>query len=117
MLSRTDPLNTTYKKYRILKLDDVIDLELKKFGDKLYHNLLPSNLLHELKTDSDGRTLAKQHCYNTRNKKILKLPRFNKKTYQNSFLVQSIKKFSKLPTELKNSINIEQFTRKVKKSY
>ena len=51
LLSRTDPL----------KLDDVIDLELKKFGYKLYHNLLPSNLLHELKTDSDGRTLAKQH--------------------------------------------------------
>ena len=45
LLSRTDPLNTTYKKYRILKLDDVIDLELKKFGYKLYHNLLPSNLL------------------------------------------------------------------------
>ena len=117
LLSRTDPLNTTYKKYRILKLDDVIDLELKKFGYKLYHNLLPINLLHELRTDSDGHTLVKQHCYNTRNKKLLNLPKFNKKTYQNSFLVQSIKKFSELPTELKKSINIEQFTRKVKKSY
>ena len=117
LLSRTDPLNTTYKKYRILKLDDVIDLELKKFGYKLYHNLLPSNLLHELKTDSDGCTLAKQHCYHTRNEKVLNLPRFNKKTYQNSFLVQSIKKFSELPTDLKNSINIKQFTRQVKKNY
>ena len=115
LLSRTDPLNTTYKKYRILKLDDVIDLELKKFGYKLYHNLLPSNLLHELRTDSDGRTLAKQHCYNTRNKKVLNLPRFNKKTYQNSLLVQSIKKFSELPTDLKNSSNIEQFTRQSRK--
>ena len=117
LLSRTDPLNTIYKKYRILKLDDVINLELKKSGYKLCHNLLPSNLLRELRTDSVQRTLAKQHCYNTRNKKVLNLPRFNKKTYQNSFLVQSIKKFSELPTELKNSINIEQFTRKVKKSY
>ena len=117
LLCRTDPLKTTYKKYRILKLDDVIDLELNKFGYKLYHNSLPSNLLHELRTDYEGRTLAKQHCYNTRNKKVLNLPRFNKKTYQNSFLVQSIKKFSELPIDLKNSINIEQFKRQVKKSY
>ena len=117
LLCRTDPLKTTYKKYRILKLDDVIDLELKKFGYKLYHNSLPSNLLHELRTDYEGRTLAKQHCYNTRNKKVLNLPRFNKKIYQNSFLVQSIKKFSELPNDLKNITNIEQFTRQVKKSY
>ena len=72
---------------------------MKKLGYKLYHNSLPSNLLHELRTDYEGRTLAKQHCYNTRNKKVLNLPRFNKKIYKNSFLVQSIKKFSELPTE------------------
>ena len=117
LLCRTDPLKTTYKKYRILKLDDVIDLELKKFGYKLYHNSLPGNLLQELRTDYDGCTLAKQHCYNTRNKKVLNLPRFNKKIYQNSFLVQSIKKFSELPIKLKNIPNIVQFTRQVKKTY
>ena len=117
LLNRTDPLNIIYKNHRILKLDDVIDLELKKFGYKLYHNLLPTNLLHELKTDSNGCTLEKRHCYNTRNKKILNLPRFNRKTYQNSFLVQGIKKFSELSNELKDSINIDQFTSRVKKTY
>ena len=89
LLCRTDPLKTTYKKYRILKLDDVIDLELKKFGYKLYHNSLPSNLLHELRTDYEGRTLVKQHCYNTRNKKVLNLPRFNKKYTKIAFLCKA----------------------------
>ena len=59
----------------------------------------------------------KKHAYNTRNKKDLNLPRFNKKSYQNSFLVQSLKKFSNLPVELKESSNINQFTFGVKKTY
>ena len=103
LLNRASPVNITYKNYQILKLDDVIDLELKKFGYKVYQNLLPTNLLHELKTDSCGHLLSKRHCYNTRNKKVLNLPRFNRKTYQNSFLVQSIKRFSVLTNELKAS--------------
>ena len=59
LLNRTSPLNDLYKNYRILKLDDVIDLELKKFGYKVYKNLLPKNLLHELKTNSKGYSLEK----------------------------------------------------------
>ena len=70
LLNRTSPLNDLYKNYRILKLDEVIDLELKKFGYKVYKNLLLKNLLHELKTNSKGYSLEKKHSYNTRNKKI-----------------------------------------------
>ena len=92
LLNRTSPLNDIYKNYRILKLDEVIDLELKKFGYKVYRNLLPSNLLHELKTDPKGYSLVKNHSYNTRNKKDLNLPRSSRRIYHNSFLVQSLKK-------------------------
>ena len=45
LLNRTSPLNDLYKNYRILKLDEVIDLELKKFGYKLYKNLLLKNFV------------------------------------------------------------------------
>ena len=40
LLNRNSPLNNLYKNYRILKLDEVIDLEFKKFGYKVYRNLL-----------------------------------------------------------------------------
>ena len=36
LLNKTSPLDNLYKNYRILKLDEVIDLELKKFGYKVY---------------------------------------------------------------------------------
>ena len=117
LLNRTSPLNDIYKNYQILKLDEVIDLELKKFGYKVYRNLLPSNLLHEFKTDSKGYSLVKNHSYNTRSKKDLNLPRFSRRIYHNSFLVQRLKKFTNLPLELKDSLNINQFTHRVKKTY
>ena len=117
LLNRTSPLDNLYKNYCILKLDEVIDLELKKFGYKVYRNLLPKNLLHEVRTDSKGSSLTKTHSYNTRNKNNLNLPMSSRKTYYNSFLVQSLKKFSTLPMEIRDCSNIEQFTHKVKKSY
>ena len=67
LLNKTSPLNNLYKNYQILKLDEVIDLELKKFGYKVYRNLLPKNLLHEVRTDLKGSSLLKNHSYNTRN--------------------------------------------------
>ena len=117
LLHRMSPLNNLYQNYRILKLDEVIDLEFKKIGYKVYRNLLPKNLLHEVITDSMGSSLLKNHSYNTRNKNYLNLPRSSRKIYHNSFLVQSLKKFSTLPMELKDSSNIEQFTKRVKKTY
>ena len=85
LLNRTSPLDNLYKNYRILKLDEVIDLELKKFGYKVYRNLLPKNLLHEVRTDSKGSSLTKTHSYNTRNKNNLNLPMSSRKTHYNSF--------------------------------
>ena len=117
LLNRTSPLNNLYKNYQILKLDEVIDLEFKKFGYKVHRNLLPKNLLHEVRTDSKGSSLSKTHSYNTRNKNDLNLPMSSRKIYYNSFLVQSLKKLSTLPVEIRDSSNIEQFTHKVKKTY
>ena len=97
LLNRTSPLNNLYKNYRILKLDEVIDLELKKFGYKVYKNLLPKTLLHEVRTDSKGSSLSKNHSYNTRNKNDLNLPMSSRKIYYNSFLVQSLKNSQPCP--------------------
>ena len=56
----------SYKKYRILNLEHMIDLEQKKLGYKLNHGDLPSNLEKLMLTNSLGAPLKKQHCYNTR---------------------------------------------------
>ena len=54
-------LDNIYRNSKILKLDEVIDLDLKKIGYKVYNNLLPSKLLYEIKTDFKGCTLVKGH--------------------------------------------------------
>ena len=61
-------LDDIYRKYKILKLNEVVDLELKKLGYKVNYNVLPSNLLAAIKIDSKGNTLEKKHKYNTRQK-------------------------------------------------
>ena len=59
--------NELYSKYKILNIENVIDLELCKLRFKLSNNMLPVNLLAEL-ADARGKTLEKKHNYNTRNK-------------------------------------------------
>ena len=54
LIDGTLTTNQVYVKYKILKLDQVIDLELCKMGFKLRLNELPVNLLDTLKSDSKG---------------------------------------------------------------
>ena len=61
LLNKTEQLNEIYKQHRIIKLDDLVDLEQKKLGYKLNNNLLPPNLEKVLLTDHVGKTLKKQH--------------------------------------------------------
>ena len=54
-------LTDLYKKYKILSIDKVIDLELCKLGFKLNNDMLPVNLLASLKGNARGKTLEKKH--------------------------------------------------------
>ena len=116
MLCKTKHLAEIYQNYKILTLDELIDLELKKLGYKVFQ-LLPINLLNAIKTNSKGTSLEKKHNYNTRNKKEPNLLQFNKRNYQKGFLVQCLKNFSKLPKQTKEITNIRQFTKRIKKTY
>ena len=110
-------LTNLYRKYKILSIDNVIDLELCKLGFKLNNDMLPVNLLASLKGDARGKTLKKKHNYNTRNKKELNLPMTDKSKYHSSFLVQAIKCYSALPQTLKGCITYETFVIKLKDDY
>ena len=106
-----------YSKYKILNINNVIDLELCKLGFKLKNDMLPVNFLASLKVDARGNSLEKKHNYNTRNKRDLNLPMTDKSNYHNSFLLQAIKCYSALPHPLKNCTVYRTFVNKLKHEY
>ena len=61
LLDRSKCLNEIYRKHKILKFDDLVNLEQNKLGYKLNNNLLPSNLANILLTDRIGKTLKKNN--------------------------------------------------------
>ena len=90
------------------------DLEQKKLGYKLNHSDLPSNLEKLLLMNSLGGPLNKQHCYNTREKKLPNLPQHTSKMYNENFLLQSLKYYNSLESTIKNCQTVDSFTRKIK---
>ena len=117
LLNRLLTLTEIYNKYNILTVYEVIDLELKKLGYKVVNKLLPIKLVQNIKTDYKCVSLDKIHKYDTRQKKVPNLPKTNTKNYYNSFLMQSIKRFASLTTDLKESSSLEKFVFKLKKLY
>ena len=92
----------------------MIKIEQLKFAYRLINNLLPINLMKLVKTDHKGSDLIKTHHYQTRFKAELNLPLTKSRHYRNSFLHQSTKVFSTLPTKVKNKITLESFKRSIK---
>ena len=59
LLDLSKCLDEIYRKHKILKLDELVNLEQKKLGYKLNNDLLPLNLAKVLLTDCIGKTLKK----------------------------------------------------------
>ena len=68
-------LLSVYKKYGILPIEKLIELENYKVWYKYYHNLLPVRLGEMMKEDSNQKMMIKTHRYNTRQKHELNLPK------------------------------------------
>ena len=102
-LKTMDPsINVTesFKKFKILRISQLVQLESNKLAYKHTHNLLPTKLAQCMNCDASGKSLEKQHCYLTRNKHLLNLPQVIMKIYQISFLMKSISLYSALPKEI-----------------
>ena len=111
------PVDQAYAKYKILKIEQVIDLELCKMGFKIHSGDLPKNLLANIKSDAKGDSLRKTHRYNTRQKNEANLPLITNKKYHQSFLFQGIKRYSILPTYIKNINKFHSFINVIKERY
>ena len=64
-------VNNIYTKYKILRLKEILVLENCKLIHRLEHHRLPRQIDYLFKTNQQGRSLLKQHNYNTRDKNTL----------------------------------------------
>ena len=115
LITHQVPNIANYKKEKMLRLDELITLENVKLGYKMEHSQLPETIQEMMKTDSKKKSLVKTHSYPTRTKSVPKLPTAQNKAYHASFLVQSIKDYGKLSTELRELTTLSGFIRKIKK--
>ena len=67
-------------------------------------------------TDHKMASIEKSHAYPTRSKKVPNRPSAKLSLYRNSFLYSSIKHFSELSVEIRESKTLYAFVRKCKKN-
>ena len=67
--------NEVYYTYKILTVNQMIELEMCKLGYRLVKNLLPTPLTKALQTNHLDRCIWKSHRYETRHRNVPNLPR------------------------------------------
>ena len=119
-VSLIDPnccIEVIFRKYKILRLVDMLHLEQCKMGYKLCHNLLPAKLAENMLHDHKSHSISKEHRYFTRGKKTPNLPGAISVKYRVSFLYSSIREYSALDHNLKQAQNLSLFVKNCKKLY
>ena len=99
-----------HKNLQILKLTDMIQLELIKFGYKIMKNQQPLPL-QKLMDDRGGK---KSHRYPTRGKSVPNIQKHASEIFNKSFICRSIREFNKMPDSIKNSKSIGHIVMKFK---
>ena len=109
-LRRTN-LAEKFRELKILSVQEIIKLKLAKIGYKLLTKLLPIKIIETISVDQDSNQLQKDHCYDTRHKCMLNLPRVFNKKYRSSFLCKALKEIQPLLSITTESNNVAQFIR------
>ena len=102
-------------KLSILSVNDTIKLESCKLAYKFYNDLLPVKIKECINTDNKGKTLAKNHRYNTRNKDLQNIPTAKPNKYKNSIIIKCINDYSLIPQEIRSCRKLASFTKLLKK--
>ena len=105
--SHTDPL---FKSLKIMKFEDITQLEQSKLTYKIKNKLMPIPILQLF--DTLGK---KTHQYNTREKHLLNIKKHKSELYNKSFLCKCISYYNELNSSIKNTPNLYEFVRKYKK--
>ena len=99
----------------ILLLLQLTRLENCKIWQKHRAGLLPVHLQNLMTIDNHQRDLTKRHRYNTRRYTRLNIPRAMNKKYRQSFLVQGLSDYDKLPNDIKQEEQLHKFVKQSKK--
>ena len=102
------------QKYENSKYNKINFTRNMKFGYKFKRGELPGRIGDLITSNQNKVSLMKNHKYPTRNKKLPKKPKSSYNQYSKSFLCNWIDVFGNLPTEIKESKNINQFSKKCK---
>ena len=113
-MSLIDPklnISKIYKSYNLLKLKDLIELSNWKFAHQFEQGSLPKIITESILYDHRNNSLIKSHQYKMRNKNINNLPQATHKLYRSSFLYQSLLKYTKLPSNIRQLTNHTAFSK------
>jgi len=105
-----DPSSALFKKFKILKLEDIIDLEILKFVFKYIDSTLPNSLMETYKRN------CMMHNYDTRNRNNPRSHGAKSALVKNSFLGLGPSKWNDIKdTKLTKCKNISSFVNCFKK--
>ena len=114
LINPNNRVDEIFRKFKILKVTDMVHLEQNKMGYKLCYNLLPSNLAQNMLLDHRSHSIVKAHRYPTRSKSTLNLPGAMNAKYRSSFLYSAIREYSALDNSLKQAKNLHVFIKNCK---
>ena len=97
-----------FKRYQILNIDDLIELELAKFAYSLTKNDLPQPVQALFHTNE-------HHDHNTRHRHYPQIAKHKSAMYNKSFLCKSPSTWESLPQMARDSKTIHSFSRRFKK--
>ena len=107
---KTTNIMELLKRHKLLKIKDIVVLELGKFGYKLANNLLPSPLKKLM--EAKGRT--KTHRYPTRNKKIPNIQKHSISTFNHSYMCRSLVIYGQTKQHIKAMKTVKSFAQSFK---
>ena len=114
-LSPNKTPNEIFKKFNILKIQDLVFLSNCKLVYKLLNDTLPLKLKIAFGTDSRNKSLSKTHSYNTRRKHIPNNTKCHHHSYSNSYLVASLQDYQTLPVITQKCRTVYSFASNCKK--
>ena len=113
-ISNKDSNPNTYRRLKLLTVEQIIRLSNLKMGYKVQHSQLPEPILVACKTDANNKTLSKSHHYPTRRKNEINRAVAHSKWYSNSFMLKSTSEYQNLPVSIKSIALYPLFVSKCK---
>ena len=107
---KTD-INSPYRELKLLPFEQMIKLELIKFGYKIEKRIIPKALQNTFNIKGGG----KKHRYPTRNKNLPNIQAHTNRVFNSSYMCKCIVEYSKLSYRHKNAGSLKILARELKK--